>query len=261
MTFVRLSLDGLVARLTLDHPQGNRINFEMRGQLRDAFKQVAASRVRVLVIQGTGADFCLGGDVRDWAGIPAIDLGPRIEVFAQALENLEQLRIPTIASVQGGCMGGGFELALGCDLIVAAKSAHFAFPEARLGIMTLQGGIIQLAERIGRARALELIMLSQPISAAQMATWNVVNIVTEDINLASEVDKVAARLAQGSTAAFAATKELLRVWRHGGGRTAREALYGLSMPLFDREDVQSAIRNAVDAINAGKPFPDAVFGD
>ena len=77
-------------------------------------------------------------------------------------------------------MGGGFELALSCDMILASRSAHFAFPEARLGIMTLQGGMLQLAERVGRSKAIELVLLSEPITAEQMALWNVVNRVVED---------------------------------------------------------------------------------
>ena len=91
--------------------------------------------------QGQARSRCLGGDIRDWPGIPSTELRPRIEVYAKAIDLLESLSIPTVAVIQGGCMGGGFELAMGCDLIVAAKSARFMFPEAMLGIMTLQGGV------------------------------------------------------------------------------------------------------------------------
>jgi enoyl-CoA hydratase/carnithine racemase len=121
----------------------------------------------------------LGGDVRDWAGKSAAELTPRIGLLAKAIEVLEQLKIPTIAAVQGACMGGGFELALGCDLIVAARSARFAFPEARVGIVTLQGGVFQMAERIGRSKAIEMAFLSEPVAAEQIAVWNVVNHVVE----------------------------------------------------------------------------------
>lgn len=259
MKFTRLQLDGSVARLTLDHPEGNRLNFVMRHELRDAFEQIGASSARVLIVRGDGADFCLGGDVREWVGIPSAELRPRIEVFARALESLEQLKIPTIAAVQGACIGGGFELALSCDLIVAGRSARFAFPEARVGIMTLQGGVIQMAERIGRAKAIELVMLSEPVSAEQMAAWNVVNTVTDDASLASEVEGIAQRLSTGPIAAYAATKDLLRVWKQGGQKKAQDALYDVSMPLFDSEDVQTALRNAANAINTGKPFPKAIF--
>ena len=243
----------------LSHPVGNRINFEMRGELLDAFEQVAASDARVLVIRGEGDDFCLGGDVRDWPGVPAATLRPGVEVFARALDRLERLDIPTIAAVQGNCMGGGFELAQSCDMILASRSAHFAFPEGRLGIMTLQGGMIQLAERVGRSKAIELVFLSEPIAAEQMALWNVVNRVVEDGELDQETDLLTERLAAGPPRAFAATKAIMRKWSLDGVKSAKAALYDASMPLFDTDDVQRALVNAAEAVNAGKPFPKMTF--
>lgn len=205
MNFVHLELEGAIATMTLDQPGGNRINFQMRKEILQTVERVAASDTRVLLVKGKGPDFCLGGDIRDWPGIPAKDLRPRVEVFARAIDLLESLAMPTIAVVRGGCMGGGFELALGCDLIIAAKSARFMFPEALLGIMTLQGGVYQLAERIGR------------------------------------------------------TKALMHIWRDRGRTEARRQLYDMSMPLFDTPDVQSALRNAVAAVDAGLPIPKPVF--
>jgi enoyl-CoA hydratase/carnithine racemase len=259
MAFTRTEFKDSVAYVTLDHPEGNRINFDMRVELRDAFGEVAASGARVLVVRGEGRDFCLGGDVRDWPGIPAGKLRPRVEVFAEALDRLERLNIPTLAAVQGNCMGGGFELALSCDMIVAARDARFSFPEARLGILTLQGGMMQIADRVGRARAAELVFLSEPIAAEQMAQWNVVNRVVEDADLAAEADTIAGRLAAGPPGAYAATKRMLRLWSERGSVKARDSLYDISMPLFDTADVQTALRNAAAAAETGKPFPRATF--
>jgi enoyl-CoA hydratase/carnithine racemase len=259
MPSARAEFDGPFARVTLNHPVGNRINFEMRVDLFDAFARVAASNARVLIVRGEGADFCLGGDVRDWPGIPAATLRPKVEVYAKALDCLERLPIPTIAAVQGGCMGGGFELALSCDLIVAARSASFVFPEARLGILTLQGGVMQLAERIGRAKAIEVALLSEPVAAEQMAAWNVVNRVVDDHDLGPQVEVLARHFAAGAPRVHAATKALLRIWSLEGRKSAMEAWYDLSMPLFDTEDAQAALHGAADAVAAGKPFPRAAF--
>ncbi len=93
-----------------------------------------------------------------------------------------------------------------------------------------------------------------------MAIWNVVNRVIEDGALEQEVETLAMRLAAGSPEVHAATKALLRVWSDEGPKSAMDAWYGLSMPLFDTDDVQTALRNAVDAIGAGTPFPAARFG-
>jgi enoyl-CoA hydratase/carnithine racemase len=136
-------------------------------------------------------------------------------VFAEALDHLERLPIPTIAAVQGGCMGGGFELALSCDLILAARSARFAFPEARVGIVTLQGGMMQIAERVGRAKAAEIVFLSEPATAEQMRQWNVVNWVVDDAEFESQAAALATRLAEGPT------KRSLRPRRSGACRPRR----------------------------------------
>jgi enoyl-CoA hydratase/carnithine racemase len=259
MNVVHLHVDSAIARITIDHPVDNRINFEMRQELLEAIEQVATSDARVLVIKAAGENFSLGGDVRDWPGVPVAELRPKIEVFARALDHLQELEIPTIASVQGGCMGGGFELALECDLIIAGRSARFAFPEGLIGIPTLQGGVYNIAERIGRAKAIELAFLAEPVSAEQMAQWNVINRVVEDHLLSQETETLAIRLASGPAMAYAATKDLLRIWQREGVIGARKALYDLSMPLFETDDVQQALRAAADAMNTGTPYPKAIF--
>jgi len=259
MPFTHLDIGGPVATLSLDHAGGNRINFDMRVELREAFQRIEKSPARVLLIRGEGGDFCLGGDIRDWPGTPAEILRPKIQVFAEALDHLERLPIPTIAVVQGGCMGGGFELALSCDLILAARSARFVFPEARVGIVTLQGGMMQIAERVGSAKAAEMVFLSEPATAEQMRHWNVVNWVVDDAGFESQAAALATRLAEGPTKAFAATKALWRMQAEEGVKAAKAKLYDLSMPLFETEDARTALRNAAEAINAGKPFPKATF--
>ena len=245
MNFVSLTIDGSIATITLRNPAGNRINFQMREEVFDAVGRVASSQARVLLVKGDGDDFCLGGDIRDWLGVPSTDLRPRIEVYAKALDLLSDLPIPTVAVVQGGCMGGGFELALSCDLIIAGRSARFAFPEATVGIMTLQGGVYQLAERVGRSRALELVMLSTPVNAPQMAEWNVVNMVVGDDALDAAANDLAQRLAAGPAGAYAATKALMKTWRDNGPSAARDVLYDVSMPLFDTQEVQEGLRQAI----------------
>lgn len=257
MKYVELKIDDGIATLTLDHPAGNRINFQMREQVLEAFEHVAASSARVLLVKGAGADFCLGGDIRDWPGIGSEELRPRIEIYAKAIDVLESLPIPTVAVVQGGCMGGGFELALGCDLIVAATSARFMFPESLLGMMTLQGGVYMLAERVGRNKALELYFMPEPVGALRMAEWNVVNRVVEDTQLEIEAQSLAVRLKAGPAEAYKRTKELMRIWQRSGRVEARSSLYDISMPLFDTPSVQKALSTAVEAVNAGQPIPKA----
>src|SRR5258708_29031036 len=88
MNVVHLHVDSAIARITIDHPINNRINFEMRQELLEAIEQVATSDARVLGIKAAGGNFSLGGGVRDWPGVPVADLRPKIEVFARALDHL-----------------------------------------------------------------------------------------------------------------------------------------------------------------------------
>lgn len=260
MPFTHLTFDGPIATLSLDHPQGNRINFGMRQELLASFRRVANSTARVLLVRAEGKDFSLGGDVRDWPGIPPHELRPKIETFAEALDQLEKLSIPTVAAVQGRCMGGGLELVLSCDLVVASKTAAFGCPEAMLGIVTLQGGVMQLAQRIGRAKALEFVFLGDLHSSDVMADLNLVNRVVPDDQLEDAVGALIDKLAIGPPAAYATTKLLLRAWAAGGISAAKSVLYDVSMPLFDDEEVQSTLRAAAAAVADGRPFPGQVFG-
>jgi len=92
-----------------------------------------------------------------------------------------------------------------------------------------------------------------------MAQWNVINRVVEDHLLSQETEALAIRLASGPAMAYAATKDLLRIWQREGVTGARKALYDLSMPLFETDDVQQALRAAADAMNTGTPYPKAIF--
>jgi enoyl-CoA hydratase/carnithine racemase len=241
MARIQLVLHNEVARLTLQNSPGNRIDFAMRQELRDAVLQISASDAKVALVQGAGADFCHGGDVREWPGLASAELRPRLEVYAEALDLLRRLTIPTVAVVKGACRGGGFELALSCDFIVAARSAEFSFPEASLGILTLQGGAMLLAQRLGAAKALELVLLGASLPAERLLDWNVINHVTEDALVDQFAADFASRLAAVETSVCAATKTLLRIWHQRGAERAMAALYDLSMPLFDRAETQSAL--------------------
>jgi enoyl-CoA hydratase/carnithine racemase len=259
MPFTHLTFDGATAVISLDHPQGNRINFAMRQELLTSLRSVADSTARVLLLRAEGRDFSLGGDVREWPGIPSHELRPRIETFVEALDQLAKLPIPTVAAVQGRCMGGGLELILSCDLVVASESAVFGCPEAMLGIVTLQGGVVQLAQRVGPARALEFAFLSKAHSAEEMARLNLVNRVVPDDQLESATRALLDRLVVGPPAAYATTKLLLRAWAAGGMSAAKSILYDVSMPLIDDEEVQAALREAATAAEDGRPFAAHVF--
>jgi enoyl-CoA hydratase/carnithine racemase len=177
------------------------------------------------------------------------------ERYLSVFNQFERLAMPTVAAVQGRCLGGGLELAVRADVIFAGTSARFGHPEQTLGIVTLLGGVYRIAERAGRARALEWALTSEQVSARVMEQHGVVNRVCEDEELLREATDFARQLAQGPTRAHAAHKALLRAWALGGVAAADEALFDLAMPLFETEDVKMALPSAVSALKAGKRRP------
>ena len=125
MSQVRFEREGPVGSIVLNHPPQNRIGHQMMLDLTDAVAEASASDIRVLLVRGDGPDFCFGGDVREWPDATPHGLRSFTYRVNAAFRAIELLPIPTVAVVQGAAYGGGFELALSCDLILAAESAHF----------------------------------------------------------------------------------------------------------------------------------------
>src|SRR5277367_4391847 len=172
---VRFETNGDLGIMTLDNPPENRINRNFYGALEDAARLATQNNCRALLIRAAGNDFSLGGDFTEWPSLTTHSLKRERFGFSNGiLQMIEALPFPTIAAVQGRAFGGGFELTLHADLIVAARSARFRFPEVTLGMSPLAGGLARVAERAGRATAARLVMLSEEISAEEAARLNIV---------------------------------------------------------------------------------------
>jgi len=255
MKHLTLTISNDVATLTLCNPPQNRIDDQMVDELDDALAQIGINRARAVLVRAEGDNFSLGGDIQLWPDAPVNVLRNRFERYLNVFNRFERLPMRVIAEVNGLCLGGGFELALRADVILAAASARFGHPEQTLGIVTLLGGIYRVAERAGRARASEWAMTSEPVSASQMEKFGVVNRVIADEDLGREAMAFVQKLAQGPTRAYAVHKALLRNWAVGGIGAADEAMFDMAMPLFETRDVEASIKSAVDALRAGTPRP------
>ena len=168
--------------------------------------------VRCLVLQGDGGHFCAGEDgagLLDGRAADAAVQMQRVEHFHHFIEALRACPKPVIAAVEGSAIGGGFALALACDLIVAAEDAHFAMARSQAGRSPDGGCRWQLAQRLPRSLALELIWLAEPVSARQLQQHGVVNRVTTNGNALGEACALAERLAQVAPGALESAKELV----------------------------------------------------
>src|SRR5882672_10661919 len=162
MTTIRFERDGAIGNIVLANPPFNRLDLRFAEALRIAVHQASKSDIRVLVVRSEGLHFSFGGGVREWPGKDVNWFRTFVAEVNQSYRALEALRVPTVAAVHGITFGGGFELALNCDFIVAAENAIFRCVEVTTGMLPIAGALQRLAERAGRTWASRWAMLGEP---------------------------------------------------------------------------------------------------
>ncbi|MGY2152421.1 enoyl-CoA hydratase/isomerase family protein [Nocardia gipuzkoensis] len=212
-------LDG-VRTLTLNRPhRKNAIDSELWAALADALRAVAADRtVRALVLTGAGGAFCSGADISTPDNAHPIY---RMRALTDVAVLLHELPLPTVAKVTGVAVGAGWNLALGCDLVVATPASTFAQIFTRRGLSLDLGGSWLLPRLIGLQQAKRLALLAETIDAAHARDLGLVTWVVAEEEIDGFVTDLGARLAAGPPVALAQTKALLH---EGAGSTLREAL-------------------------------------
>src|SRR5258708_6358289 len=167
MKTIRFDREQGVGHIVLANPPHNYLDKRFCESLANAVHEASESDVRVVLVRAEGPHFSFGGEVREWPGKDINWFRTFVAEVNQSYRALEALRVPTIAAVQGIAFGGGFELALNCDFIVAAENAIFRCVEVTTGMLPIAGGMQRLAERVGRARASRFSMLGEPILAKE----------------------------------------------------------------------------------------------
>ncbi|HKU87143.1 MAG TPA: 2-(1,2-epoxy-1,2-dihydrophenyl)acetyl-CoA isomerase PaaG [Casimicrobiaceae bacterium] len=204
-----------IARITLNRPDRlNSFTTQMHGELRDALSRVAtAGDARVLLLTGAGRGFCAGQDLSDRAVAPGdapVDLGVSIaENYRPLVLALRNLPLPVVCAVNGVAAGAGANVALACDIVVAAKSASFIQAFCRIGLVPDSGGTYFLPRLVGAARAMGLAMLGDKLPAEQAVAWGLIWKCVEDAELVSTTDALLTHLAQAPTRGLAAIKRAL----------------------------------------------------
>src|SRR5208282_3666998 len=208
---ILFSSDAGIARLTLNRPERmNSFNDSMHAEVRDALERVRADvALRVLLLTGAGRGFCAGQDLGDRAVAPGgepVDLGASIERnYRPLVLALRRLPLPVVCAVNGVAAGAGANVALACDIVVAAKSATFIQAFSKIGLIPDSGGTYFLPRLVGTARAMGLAMLGERLIAEQAAEWGLIWQCVEDAELHATVDKLLRTLAGAPTAGLAAT--------------------------------------------------------
>lgn len=206
-----------VARLTLNRPDKlNSFTETMHAEVRDALDQIQQdASIRVLVITGAGRGFCAGQDLADPPVAiidgKAPDMGNVVERNYKALiMRLANLRVPTIAAINGIAAGAGVSIALACDLVVAAKSASFLQAFSKIGLIPDTGGTWFLPQRVGMARAMGLAMLADKLPAEKAEAWGLIWRCVDDAELNATVDGLAAQLAVMPTKALVRIRQAMQ---------------------------------------------------
>jgi 2-(1,2-epoxy-1,2-dihydrophenyl)acetyl-CoA isomerase len=214
---IRFDVAAGIARLTLNRPDKlNSFTGAMHAELRVALDSIQDDKsIRVLVLTGAGRAFCAGQDLGDpdmamGAGQPLPDIGNVVEKnYKPLVLRLQNLRVPTLAAVNGIAAGAGASVALACDLVIAAKSASFLQAFSKIGLLPDTGGTWFLPQRVGMARAMGLAMLADKLPAEKAAEWGLIWQVVEDAELAARVDQLATRLAAMPTKALVRTRQAM----------------------------------------------------
>lgn len=235
-----------VARLRLNRPQAlNALNLEMRRQLARHFHTVAEQRdIRAVVLCGAGRAFAAGADLAELADCGSIELMQRqVHKLWQAIADCPQ---PVIAAVAGYALGGGCELAMHADIIVAAESAQFGQPEVKVGVMPGAGGTQRLLRAVGKFRALKLLLTGERIGAAEALAMGLVSEVTADEALETRALELAKQIAALPPLAVAQIKEVVLAGADAPLATALMLERKAYQLLFSSRDQQEGMRAFLD---------------
>lgn len=241
-----------IARLTLNRPERlNSFTVAMHEEVRDALTRVTpADGARVLVITGAGRGFCAGQDLNDRAVAPgsaAVDLGESIERYYRPLIlALRNLQLPVIAAVNGVAAGAGANIALACDLVIAARSASFVQAFSKLGLVPDSGGTWSLPRLVGPARALGLALTAEKLSAEQAADWGLIWRVVDDAAFTAAVDQLAAQFASAPTRGLARTKQAMYASWHNSLEEQLDLECDYQRELGATEDYREGVRAFIE---------------
>ena len=247
VALIDTSTTGGIAIITLNNPPLNVVTVELTaalGRILDSFTTDAS--VRAVVLTGAGERaFCAGSDIKEVASF----VGPEGRVLERKMigENaiyskLAGFKKPTIAALNGSALGGGLELAVCCDLLVAAENVKLSLPEVKIGVFPGAGGTVRVARRIGEGRAKEMMFLGEPIDAATALSWGLINRVAPAGKALEASIELAGQLADLATGAIGICKEAIRLGQNLAEGDAIEATLPLIEKAFEADEIQEGVR-------------------
>jgi enoyl-CoA hydratase/carnithine racemase len=237
---VTTAMDGAVAVLSMGLAPYNLMDRTLNRELISGLAWAQREGARAVVLRSSLRHFSAGADLG--AMVAGADEGDVLDWdFTGTLRAFDEHPAPIIASVAGVCVGGGFELALACDLIVAAESAKIGSVEVTVGLHPLMGAVQRITQRAGAARAKEMALLGRRYPAATLERWNIINWVVADERLDDATMVIAQELAHGPSIANSATKRLVSVAVNEGIAAADAAMAEIQRPILGSADFRNAV--------------------
>jgi enoyl-CoA hydratase/carnithine racemase len=255
MTNVTHEIDGKVGVVTLAKPPHNLLDDQLITDLVDAYQAVIAGGCRAILLRSGMRHFCAGAEMASWGTGTKIHTSQ--QQFEAMLKNLEDVPVPTLAAINGGALGGGLEIALTCDMIVAADTAFLGQVEVAVGLLPLLGGTQRLAQRAGVARAKEIAMLGRRHTPEAFERWGIINQVVPESELGSASMTWARQLAAGPTQVIKGIKMQANLEARGGIATADARQVEINDMIWKANDRQ----RGADAFFASGPATAVFQGD
>ncbi|MEY1557195.1 carnitinyl-CoA dehydratase [Yoonia sp. R2331] len=231
---IKTQRDGAILTVTLDRPKANAIDLQTSRRMGEVFATFRDDPdLRVAIITGAGEKFfCPGWDLKAANDGDAVDGDYGVGGFG-GLQELPQMNKPVIAAVNGICCGGGLELALSADIILAADHATFALPEIRSGTVA-DAASVKLPKRIPYHIAMELLLTGRWFDAAEAHSWGIVNHIHPGPDLMAEAQKMAGLIASGPPLVYAAIKEIVRDAEDAKFQDSMNRITKRQLPTVDR---------------------------
>jgi enoyl-CoA hydratase/carnithine racemase len=231
---VVVSREGDLVTLTMNFAPHNLVGKPLLTAVMDSVAQAHTDGARAIILRSGLRHFSAGAEIdlfdNQGARLSEVDV-------VACLDALEKVPVPIIASVHGMALGGGLELALACDFIIAADSAKAGMVEVTLGLHPLMGAIQRVASRAGVARAREMALFGRRYDAATLERWNIINRVVPESQLEETTNILAHELAAGPTVAHGATKRLIREYIDESVVKADRAMTDAQRPIFQSDDL------------------------
>jgi enoyl-CoA hydratase/carnithine racemase len=236
--------EGSVATIELNDPPYNRLGMALIDALESAIERIDGDQeVRAVVLRGSGGEnFSVGADIREF-GAAAGERGVQafIDQRLRVIRRIETMSKPVVCAIRGACLGGGLELALGCHFRIAARGAKIGLPEVELGVVPAWGGTQRLTRTVGRARALEIMLLAKKLTADEALEAGLLMAVCEPDGLDAHVHALATELASKAPLAVAG---ILDAVIEGGPKSLEEGLaheYAALERVISSEDLQEGV--------------------